>query len=1214
MQKSNVLPPAGGCVAKSHGRRLRPATAGLLVLLGLGFLDYPVQAESRLIFPRLSFEAGTFTGLAFVNPTDAKATITLRAWGTDGKLLAGTEFKNPVTLEVGARRQEAKNAADADLFGAALPADRVGWIEATSPVDGVTGFFLFLTGNLGQLDGADLPEPSEQIIFNQVVSEGDFTTELNVVNPGNAEVEVSYKLFGESLTQITKSFKIPPKGMLRHDAGQLFGLARIPAGAHVRVAANGPIAGFEFVRNRQGDLVGTNAAAERQQLAELFFPQMAVLGLWKTEIGLTNLSNSPVILTFSAYKGDGSLYTAPALKTNPVNRTLERQASVRLDVASLFGFSGNQTFDGWIKVTATSSALSGYVVYGLPSSGASALVAAAAGGRKTALFSHIATLNNPYFFTGLALLNPGTLAANVRIMAFTKGGQQLGSTDLVLRPGERVSKLINEFIGGAANRGDGFIWVKSDVPIYTTSLFGSTSRTSNVKVLANIPPQVAPDSYQPDQGIQAMEISPTLLTIQPDKTYRFTLKNAPAGIIWKVNGIRNGNATVGTISADGTYKAPAQVPPTPISVSAESESGSRAAGASVDVLKKDDLFSGLGVVQAITYLESTQRLYQTELLGVAGTDEGSAVPAAVDSRLSQFLPQGPTALVTFAGKQIVDMASWRSSSNKEFLLLASKNTGEILRFDPDTRQSTQVAKNLVEPAALVVDRVSGNLLVAERDRITTVLKSALESGLRPTPGADRRRVDPLKPRTSTVIPQAGSTGLVVDDCSGDVYFSNRQANSVSVFRRGSGQVQVITNELFGPTGLLAIYRRGVSCPAALNLLVIEEEAGLVSLLIPDTGEIYEWFQVPEAFDVEFLPENNPFVPGTAGVLLGEFANDQGELFFVDLPFAYDAVPTNILLQRVCQGGLFLGDPFLEAAIRNALGLSPGEVLRCELAEQLIVLEANHADIEYLEGLEFFPYLRALGLWDNFIYDLEPLRGLINLEVLDLEYNIIFDLEPLYDLYYMRELYLAENYITDLTPLEEMWDLEVLDLRDNLLEDISPLAFHLGLGEGDVVDLRQNLLDLGDCRDIQQLRIQKAEVLFDVPCEAELQDADLWLTVEAPEQAEEFGVHTYFYSIHNSSQYSNYDATNVLFVSILPEQSIFLDVDTGGYGQCEVFEDIVVACVFDSLELDTRLDMTIDVVVWGLAGDSMSSVSLISADQWDNFPDDNLLRVETLIVP
>ncbi len=1210
MQKGDVLPRWGGCVAKSRERRWRWTGVRLLLLLGCGLPAGPVQAESRLIFPRLSFEAGTFTGLAFVNPTGGKTTITLRAWGTDGKLLAGSGFRNPASLDVGARQQEAKTAVN--LFGAALPADRVGWIEATSPVDGVTGFFLFLTGNLGQLDGADLPEPAEQIIFNQVVSEGDFTTELNVVNPGNAEVEVSYKLFGESVTQITRTFKIAPKGVLRHDAGQLFGLARIPAGAHVRVAANGPIAGFEFVRNRKGDLVGTNAVAERQQLAELYFPQMAVLGPWKTEIGLTNLSNSPVILTFSAYRGDGSLYTAPALKTNPVNQSLERQASVRLDVANLFGFSGSQTFDGWLKVTATSSAVSGYVVYGLPGSGASALVAAASSGRKTALFSHIATLENPYFFTGLALLNPGTLAANVRIMAFAKDGPQLGSTDLVLRPGERVSKLIDEFIRGAANRGDGFIWVKSDVPIYTTSLFGSTSGTQAVKVLANIPPQAAPDSYQPDQGIQAMEISPTLLTIQPDKTYKFTLKNAPGGVTWKVNGIRNGNAAVGTISADGTYKAPAQVPSTPISVSAES--GSRAAGASVDVLKKDDLFSGLGVVQAITYLESTQRLYQTELLGVAGTDAG-AVPAAVDSRLSQFLPQGPTALVTLTGKQIVDMASWRSSSSKEFLLLASKNTGEILRFDPDSRQSTQVAKNLVEPAALVVDRVSGNLLVAERDRITTVLKSALESGLRPTPGADRRRVDPFKPRTSTVIPQAGSTGLVVDDCSGDVYFSNRQANSVSVFRRGTGQVQLVTNELFGPTGLLAIYRRGVSCPAALNLLVIEEEAGLVSLLVPDTGEIYEWFQVPEAFDVEFLPENNPFVPGAAGVLLGEFANDQGGLFFVDLPFAYDAVPTNILLQRVCQGGLFLGDPYLEAAIRDALGLSPEQVLKCELAEQLIVLDAAHANIEYLEGLEFFPYLRALGLLDNFVYDLAPLGGLINLEVLDLEYNIVFDLEPLHNLYYMRELYLAENYITDLTPLEEMWDLDVLDLRDNLLDDISPLSFHLGLGAGDTVDLRQNpLLDLGDCRDIQQLRIQKAEVLFDVPCEAELQDADLWLTVEAPEQVEEFGVHTYSYSLYNSSQYSSYDATNVLFVSILPEQSIFLDVDTGGYGQCEVFEDIVVACVFDSLELDTRLNMTIDVIVWGLAGDTMTSVSLISADQWDNYPDDNLLTVETRIVP
>jgi hypothetical protein len=1107
---------------------------------------------------------------------------------------------------VGAERQEAKTAAE--LFKASLPPDRVGWIEATSAVDGITGFFLFLTGTLSQLDGADLPEAAEQVVFNQVVSEGDLSTELNLVNPGNVEVDVSYKLFGESVTQITRSLKIPAKGVLRHDAGQLFGLARIPSGAHVRVAANGPIAGFEFVRNRKGDLVGTNAVPERAQLTELYFPQMAVLGPWKTEIGLTNLSNSPVILTLTAYKGDGTLHSAPSIKTNPVNRNLDRQASIRLDVAQLFGFSGSQTLDGWIKVTSTASAVSGYVVYGLPGTGASALVAAASSGRRTALFSHIATLEN-VFFTGLALLNPGSLSANVRIMAFGKDGRALGSFDTAIPPGQRLSRLINEFIRESDKRGDGFIWVSSSVPVYSTSLFG----TYSLSALANIPPQAALESFRPDQNLQTMEITPALLTIQPDKTYKFSITNAPGAVTWRVNGIANGNVAVGTIDAQGNYKAPSQVPAVPVSVSAVS--GTRSAGASVDVLKKDDLFAGLGVVQAVTYLESSKRLYQTELVGGSASKPGLPAPAATDSSLYELLPSGGrTRLSTLAGKEVVDMAAWRSSSGTEFLLLASRNSGEILRYDPLSKQATQVAKNLVQPTALVVDRVSGNVLVAERDRITTVQRSALESGLRPTPGELRRQVDPRKPRTSTLIPQGGSTGLVVDDCTGDVYFSNRQAGTISVYRRGSGQVNVVASQLFGPTGLLAVYRRGVSCPAALNLLVIEEDGGLVSLVLPENGYIYEWFEIPQAFEVEFLPETNPYVPGEAGVLVGEFSNDQGELYFFYLPYAYDPLPTNLLLQRICQGGLYLGDPYLEAAIRQALGLPAEQILRCEFAEDLVVLVADQSDIEYLDGLEFFPYLRALSLWDNYVFDLEPLAGLVNLEYLDLEYNIVFDLEPLANLYYMRELYLAENYISDLDPLWELWELEVLDLRDNILDDISPLSLHLGLGDGDVVDVRDNLLDLGDCRDIQQLQIQGAEVYFDVPCEAELRDADIWITAEAPQEIGEFEVLTYLYTIRNSSLYSNYDATALFFVSILPEQSIFLGVDTGDYGECEVFEDIVVACFFESLELDTRLNMTIDVLVWGLAGTTLSNYTLVSADEWDNYPSDNKAELETTIVP
>jgi len=959
---------------------------GWAITIGLILGTSSLYPASRLIFPRFSFDTGTITGIALANPTTQDAAVTLVVRGVDGKPLTGSGFSSQKTWTVRRGQQSAKLLNE--WFGAALPADKIGWIEATSPVDGITGFFLFLNLKGTEFDGADPPVSAPEVVFNQVEAGPQTSTELNLVNTSDSTAQVTLRLNGPGIPPITKSVTIAAKGMVRLDAGQFFGVGQIPGSSYVRVLANVPVAGFEFVKDSQGDLIGLNAQHERQRLSEIYFPQMAVRGPWKTEIGLVNYSAAPVILTLTAYKADGSQFGSESLQNNPVNYSLDKGASMREDVAALFGFKGQNPLDGWIKVQATSPSVNGYIRYGLPSTGSVALVAAPAEGVTRALFSHIATIEG--FFTGLAVLNAGSVVANVRVMAFTPDGKSLGSYDTVVAPGHRISKLINELIPKAAGQGGGFIWVKSDVPVFATSLFGSG------KILANIPPQVVPQQFVPEGGaVAGLAISPPAALLQPASGQKFQVSGASGSVTWKVNGIAGGNDTVGRIK-NGIYTAPSK-PPDPQSVTISAENSGRAAGASVDLVRKEELFSGLGLVQAVAYLTSLKRLYEAELSGISTGDEsGSGIePTAAQSSIYELIPTGGRApVITLDNEEIADMVPFTASGGKEYMLLAARTSGRILRLDPAQPQNPyEVARGLSQPSSMVVDRVSGNLLVAEADRISTVPRQSLEAGLRSQSQSLKKHFPTPGPVRASSLVQATASSLAVDECTGNVYFTDREAGTVNVYSKATGQTSVAAVNFTDPTAILAIYREGISCPAALNLLVVERNAldpeqGWVTQVLPYSGQQYIWFNVPSAFEVTFLPDDNPYTE-VAGILFGQIVDQVADLYFADLPDDYTLHPTNGLIDSLCVGSVFLGDPDLESVIREGLGMGPGGVITCDRAQGLTSIDAPTREVLFLDGIEFFPLLQDVRLEDNYIFDLEPLQSLSLIHTLDLSDNLLF---------------------------------------------------------------------------------------------------------------------------------------------------------------------------------------------------------------------------------
>ncbi len=834
--------------------------------LALLALPHPALAGSTLNFPHLSFESGTLTGLAIVNPTGADAVVTLTAYGEDGTPLEAPGLANPVMIEVPANQQYAQ--VTSAIFNPGAPPETIAWLQATSPVDDLTGFFLFLNASVDFFDGADLPLEARRIVFNDVRFGEGFSTEVNLINPSTSQAAVELRLVTPAAT-FTGNLSLPPRGLARLDVADFFADAQ-PAGlssgsGHLIADSSTDIAGFEFVRG-EGDLLGLNARPAAELLDTLFFPQLAVLDPFQTELVIVNYSDETVILTITAHQENGEPFDATRLETNPVNRVLEAGRSLRADVAELFGFFGEQTLEGWLRVESSSRAINGSISYSIPGLNSVAAVASVGQGSTRAIFSHLATSLG--FFTGVALLNSGSVGANVRIVALEPGGTPIGTFTTTLLPGQRVSDLITEFVPEAADRAGGLIWISSDVPIFLTSLFGSLSSG----VLANIPAQPVPAGYRPDQGQPRLQVAPPLAILQPGAIQQFALLGGPGQADWSVNGIPGGDGQVGTVSDSGALTAPAEIPGSlPVVVTAQA--GNQTAGASVDLISREVVVSGLGTVQSVAYLSGLGRMFaaETSLVGPA-----RAPQQGVDSTVVDVTGGDRQEVAAFAGEDIPKMVPFTGVDQREYLLLAARSSGRILRLDPADGGATTVASGLNDPRAIVIDPVAGGLLVAEANRLSSVSALALNQGLVAAPRDGGPRLS-----QGRIFEGVSAAGIGVDRCSSDIYVTDEEAGEVLVIDRQSGAAGRLAGALSEPGQLAAVYRQGVPCPF-FQLLVADRGADRVIHFTPVLSSSGLFVRSPGVRDAVALPAGHP-LGGGAGVLLAELEDGAGQVARLEHP-------------------------------------------------------------------------------------------------------------------------------------------------------------------------------------------------------------------------------------------------------------------------------------------------------------------------------------------
>ena len=148
----------------------------------------------------------------------------------------------------------------------------------------------------------------------------------------------------------------------------------------------------------------------------------------------------------------------------------------------------------------------------------------------------------------------------------------------------------------------------------------------------------------------------------------------------------------------------------------------------------------------------------------------------------------------------------------------------------------------------------------------------------------------------------------------------------------------------------------------------------------------------------------------------------------------------------------------------------------ESLAKLYLSDNEIADVSALGALESLTWL---NLWGNAISDVSALGALESLTWLNLGDNEIADMSALGTLESLTWLNLEGNEIADVSALRALESLTWLNLQHNAISDVSALLRNAGLGDGDLVDLRGNLLSAESIETHIPVLLQRSvDVLFD----------------------------------------------------------------------------------------------------------------------------------------
>ncbi|HEY3132394.1 MAG TPA: SBBP repeat-containing protein [Acidobacteriota bacterium] len=450
----------------------------------------PQSSDSQLAlyFPRLFSDADQTapdsrnTGIAVANLAESSAVLTLTAFDKNGDQISGSSLRNPASLFLNPGQQLPILATQ--IFGtgplAQLP---LGWLKLESNVRQVVGFFEVFNNRLSVLDGADVSSnTAASFIFPEIEDQG--FTQFHVVNANNSPAIVTFELTKADGTLRLPALRrqIAASGTLAEFYHELLPGIRPFSSDYVRVTSNQPAVAFEYLGRTGQDFRALNGQAGGGKT--LYCPQYVVGGgQYLSTLSIVNLDSTAGTVTLEFIGDNGTpIGTKQTL-------SIAAKGKVYISDQTFFLNAANSVAQGYIRISGSGVNLVGSVVFGDPSgtrfSSALPLVSTLL---RFFVFSQVAS--NQTYFTGLAILNPGSATAAVTIEVYDTDGALVATKSESIAAGQRKSRLLTEYFPALAgqNRSSGYIKVSSDNPLAAFALFGA----NDLSVLSAVPPQVLP--------------------------------------------------------------------------------------------------------------------------------------------------------------------------------------------------------------------------------------------------------------------------------------------------------------------------------------------------------------------------------------------------------------------------------------------------------------------------------------------------------------------------------------------------------------------------------------------------------------------------------------------------------------------------------------------------------------------------------------------------
>ncbi len=428
-----------------------------------------------------------YTAIALTNLDSSSATLRFTAYDSSGVQVSGDGISNPVTRDL--RSGEQIPVIDFQLFGTAIVnALPLGWVEVESSTDKLAGFFMAFDSQLSLLDGSEVSSTLLSTFVLPEIADQDFTKIL-FANPNKEDASLNlYLIAADGALSATTDLIIRGNATLTADLfGEIFpGVAAVPSD-YLRVTSTRNLLAYETMGEISKDIALLTAQDARGAASQLFSPQYAVGGPWRTTLSIVNLDGAPGTLTLKLIS-DGGVQIGPT-----VFREIAGGGKLYISDQAFFSDSvlnnPEQVVQGYIEVTGLGLRLAGSVVFGDARQGIfSSALPLVSDLKKSVIFSHVAS--DERYFTGLAILNPNETSTVATISLYGSNGELEATSTQIIPARQRRSRLLTEYFPALVgqNRTSGYFRITADQGVACFALFG----TRDLSVLSAIPAQPAP--------------------------------------------------------------------------------------------------------------------------------------------------------------------------------------------------------------------------------------------------------------------------------------------------------------------------------------------------------------------------------------------------------------------------------------------------------------------------------------------------------------------------------------------------------------------------------------------------------------------------------------------------------------------------------------------------------------------------------------------------